>query len=55
MNVSMVDMLVLHSVEVAYLYSQVVIPIYHGFMNPIHPTEEARQGSTSRPFQSSTT
>jgi hypothetical protein len=30
------DILVLHSIEVAHLYPQVVLPIFHGVMNPIH-------------------
>jgi hypothetical protein len=36
MTGSMTDILVLHSPEVAHLYSQVVLPICHGVMNPIH-------------------
>jgi hypothetical protein len=36
MTVSMADILVLHSAEVAHLYTQVVLPICHGGMNPIH-------------------
>jgi hypothetical protein len=36
MSVSTTDIPVLHSVEVAHLYPQVVLPIYHGVMNPIH-------------------
>jgi hypothetical protein len=36
MTVSTTDILVLHSVEVAHLYPQVVLPICHGVMNPIH-------------------
>jgi hypothetical protein len=36
MTVSMANIPVLHSSEVAHLYPQVVIPIYHGVINPIH-------------------
>jgi hypothetical protein len=36
MTVSRADILVLHSAEVAHLYPQVVLPICHGVMNPIH-------------------
>jgi hypothetical protein len=36
MTVSTSDMPVLHSTEVAHIYPQVVIPIYHEFMNHIH-------------------
>jgi hypothetical protein len=36
MIVSMADIPVLHSVEVAHLYPQVVLPIFQGVMNPIH-------------------
>jgi hypothetical protein len=36
MTVSTADIPVLHSAEVAHLYPQVVLPICHGVMNPIH-------------------
>jgi hypothetical protein len=36
MTMSTTDISVLHSVEVAHIYSQVVIHIYHGVMNLIH-------------------
>jgi hypothetical protein len=36
MTVSTADIPVLHSVEVAHLYPQVVLPICQGAMNPIH-------------------
>jgi hypothetical protein len=36
MTVSMADIPVLHSAEVAHLYPQVVLPICHEVMNPIH-------------------
>jgi hypothetical protein len=36
MTVSMADIPVLHSAEVVHLYPQVVLPICHGVMNPIH-------------------
>jgi hypothetical protein len=55
MTVSMADIQVLHSVEVAYLYPQVVLPIFHGVdQTPYTSTKEARQGTTTRPLQSST-
>jgi hypothetical protein len=34
--VSTTDIPVLHSAEVAHLYPQVVLPICHEVMNPIH-------------------
>jgi hypothetical protein len=36
MTVSTADIPVLHSEEVVHLYRQVVLPICHGIMNPIH-------------------
>jgi hypothetical protein len=36
MIVSTPDIPVLHSAEVAHLYSQVLLPICHGVMNPMH-------------------
>jgi hypothetical protein len=36
MTVRTADILVLHSAEVAHLYPLVVLPIFHGVMNPIH-------------------
>jgi hypothetical protein len=55
MTVSTTDMPVLHSAEVAYLYPQVVLLICHEVVRtPYTSTKEARQGSTMRPFQSST-
>jgi hypothetical protein len=36
MTVSTTDIPVLHSIEVVHLYPQVVLPICHGVMNPIH-------------------
>jgi hypothetical protein len=36
MTVSTDDIPVLHSAEVVHLYPQVVLPICHGVMNPIH-------------------
>jgi hypothetical protein len=55
MTVNTVDIPVLHSAEVAHLYPQVMLPICHGVdQTPYTSTEEARQGSTTRPFQSST-
>jgi hypothetical protein len=55
MTMSMADILVLHSTEVAHLYPQVMLPICHGVdQTPYTSTKEARQGTTMRPFQSST-
>jgi hypothetical protein len=55
MTVSTTDILVLHSAEVAHLYPQVMLPIFHGVVwTPYTSTKEARQGSTTRPLQSST-
>jgi hypothetical protein len=55
MTMSMTDIPVLHSAEAAHLYPQVVLPICHGVVwTPYTSTEEARQGSTTRPLQSST-
>jgi hypothetical protein len=36
MTVSTADIPVLHSTDVAHLYPQAMIPIYHRVMNPIH-------------------
>jgi hypothetical protein len=36
MTVSTTDIPILHSAEVAHLYPQVVLPICHGVINPIH-------------------
>jgi hypothetical protein len=36
MTVSTASIPVLHFVEVAHLYPQVMLPIYQGVMNPIH-------------------
>jgi hypothetical protein len=55
MTVSTTNIPVLHSAEVAHLHPQVVSPICHGVVRtPYTSTKEARQGSTTRPFQSST-
>jgi hypothetical protein len=55
MTMSAVDIPVLHSAEVAHLYPQVMLPICHGVVRaPYHSIEEARQGNTTRPLQSST-
>jgi hypothetical protein len=55
MSVSTTDIPILHSVEVAHLYPQVVLPICHGVdQTPYTSTKEARQGTTMRPLQSST-
>src|SRR5688572_7321108 len=55
MTVSTASIPVLHSAEVAHLYPQVVLPICHGVDQiPCTSTMEARQGTTMRPLQSST-
>jgi hypothetical protein len=55
MTVSTADIPVLHSAEVAHLYPQVVLPICHGVdRTPYTSTKEARQGSTMRTLQRST-
>jgi hypothetical protein len=36
LTMSTADILVLHSAEAAHLYPQVVIPICHEVMNPMH-------------------
>jgi hypothetical protein len=55
MTMSMADILVLHSAEVAHLYPQVMLPICHGAVRaPYTSTKEARQGNTTRPLQSFT-
>jgi hypothetical protein len=55
MTVSTTDIPVLHSAEVAHLYPQVVLPICHGVdRTPYTSSKEARQGTTTRPLQSST-
>jgi hypothetical protein len=55
MTVSMANIPVLHSADVAHLYPQVVLPICHGVVWTTYTsTEEVRQGSTTRHFQSFT-
>jgi hypothetical protein len=55
MTMSTTNIPVLHSAEVAHLYPQVVLPICHGVdQTPYTSTKEARQGTTTRPLQSST-
>jgi hypothetical protein len=55
MTVSTADIPVLHSAEVANLYPQGVLPIYDEVVRtPYTSTKEARKGSTTRPFRSST-
>jgi hypothetical protein len=44
MTVSTADIPVLHSTEVAHLYPQVVLPIYHGVMNPIYLYQGSEAG-----------
>jgi hypothetical protein len=53
MTVSTASIPVLHSVEVAHLYPQVVLPICHGVDQTLYTsTKEARQSTTTRPLQS---
>jgi hypothetical protein len=55
MTVSTADIPVLHSAEVAPLYPQVMLPHLPRDRDfPYTSTEEARQGNTTRPLQSST-
>jgi hypothetical protein len=55
MTMSTTDIPVLHSADVAHLYPQVVLPICHGVdRTPYTSTKEARQCTTTRPLQSST-
>jgi hypothetical protein len=44
MTVSTADIPVLHSVEVAHLYPQVMLPIYEGVMNSIHLYQGSETG-----------
>jgi hypothetical protein len=44
MTVSTTDIPVLHYAEVAHLYPQVILPIYHGVMNPIHLYQGSEAG-----------
>jgi hypothetical protein len=51
MTVSTTDIPVLHSAEVAHLYSQVVLSICHGVDQTSYTsTKEVRQGTTTRPL-----
>jgi hypothetical protein len=55
MTMSTTDIPILHSAKVVHLYPQVVLPICHGVdRTPYTSTKEARQGTTTRPLQSST-
>jgi hypothetical protein len=55
MTVSTTDTPVLHSIEVAHLYPQVMLPICHGVVRaPYTSTKEARQGNITKSLQSST-
>ena len=55
MTVSTASIPVLHSAEVVHLYPKVVLPICHRVDQTAYTsTEEARQGTTTRPLQSST-
>jgi hypothetical protein len=55
MTVSTTDIPVLHSTEVVHLYPQVMLLICHGVdQTPYTSTKEARQDTTTRPLQSST-
>jgi hypothetical protein len=44
MTVSTADIPVLHSVEVAHLYPEVVLPICQGVMNPKHLYQVSKAG-----------
>jgi hypothetical protein len=52
MTMIIVDISILHFVEVAHLYPQVVIPICQGVMNLIHLFQGDKAGFTTRPLQS---
>jgi hypothetical protein len=55
MTVSTASIPVLHFAEVAHLYPQIMLRIFHGVVRaPYTSTKEARQGNTTRPLQSST-
>jgi hypothetical protein len=54
MTVSTAYIPVLHSIEVVHLYPQVVTHLPRGLEISFISTEKMRQGSTTRPFQSST-
>jgi hypothetical protein len=55
MTVSTTNIPVLHPAEAEHLYPQVVLPIFHGVdRTPYTSTKEARQGTTTRPLESST-
>jgi hypothetical protein len=54
MTVRTTSIPVLHSIEVAHLYPQVMLPSAKRRLIPYTSTEEARQGNTTRPLQSST-
>jgi hypothetical protein len=51
LTVSKTNIPVLHFAEVAYLYLQVVIPIYHRVMNPIHLFWGGEAGCLYEAFQ----
>jgi hypothetical protein len=44
MTVSTADIVILHSIEVAHLYPQVVLPICQGVMNLIHLYQGSKAG-----------
>jgi hypothetical protein len=50
MTVSTADIPVLHSFEVAHLYPQVMLPIFQGFMNPIHLYQGGEAGKHYEAF-----
>jgi hypothetical protein len=55
MTLSMADIPVLHSAEVAHLYPQVMLPVCDEVVRaPYTSTKEARLGNITRPLQSST-
>jgi hypothetical protein len=44
MTVSKADIPILHSVEVAHIYPQVMLPVCHRVMNPIHIYQGSETG-----------
>jgi hypothetical protein len=54
MTVSLADIPVLHSAEVAHLYPQVMFPFRLKFYGPLNTSKVSWRGYTTRPLQSST-
>jgi hypothetical protein len=54
MTVSTTDISVLHYIEVAHFYPQVVFPFRLGLYGPLNTSKASWRGHTTRPLQSST-